>query len=127
MEWKSSTDKEKYGDIIGEVIHHKLLEDGTIPTYDVKFGTKIIKNIPTESLNVVEENSHSHEATEDEEEVEEGWLGGALGVGLADKGAGGNNSLLRYAAGGYFGHKAQDMANKILGAGKYKPQKEKKA
>ena len=53
MEWKSSADKEKYGDMIGEVIHHTLFEDGTITKYDVKFGNKTIKNIPTEMLEVV--------------------------------------------------------------------------
>ena len=67
MEWKSSTDKEKYGDMIGEVIHHTLFEDGTITKYDVKFGNKTIKNIPTEMLEVVNEKSHSHEADDDEE------------------------------------------------------------
>ena len=45
MEWKSSTHKEKYGDVIGEVIHHTLFEDGTITKYDVKFGNRTIKNI----------------------------------------------------------------------------------
>ena len=68
MEWKSSTDKEKYGDMIGEVVHHTLFEDGTITKYDVKFGNKTIKNIPTEMLEVVNEKSHSHEADDDEEE-----------------------------------------------------------
>ena len=33
MEWKSSTYKEKYGDMIGEVIHHTLFEDGTIDQF----------------------------------------------------------------------------------------------
>ena len=51
MEWKSSTDKEKYGDMIGEVIHHTLFEDGTITKYDVKFGDRTIKNIPTNPIN----------------------------------------------------------------------------
>ena len=68
MEWKSSADKEKYGDVVGEVIHHTLFEDGTITKYDVKFGNKTIKNIPTEMLELVNEKSHSHEADEDEEE-----------------------------------------------------------
>ena len=36
--------------MIGEVIHHTLFEDGTITKYDVKFGNKTIKNIPTEML-----------------------------------------------------------------------------
>jgi hypothetical protein len=121
MEWKSSTDKQKYGDMIGEVVHHKLFEDGTIPSYDVKFGNKTIKNIPSEMLEVVNMQEHSHEATEeDEDDMEEGMLGGLLGVGLADKGVGQNTSMLRYAAGGYFGHKAQEAANKILKQGKYK-------
>ena len=68
MEWKSSTDKEKCGDVVGEVIHHTLFEDGTISKYDVKFGNKTIKNIPTSMLEVVEIQEHSHEATEEDEE-----------------------------------------------------------
>ena len=68
MEWKSSTDKERYGDMIGEVIHHTLFEDGTITKYDVKFGNRVIKNIPTEMLEAVEIQEHSHEATEEDEE-----------------------------------------------------------
>ena len=68
MEWKSSTDKEKYGDVVGEVIHHTLFEDGTISKYDVKFGNKTIINIPTSMLEVVELLEHSHEATEEDEE-----------------------------------------------------------
>ena len=71
MEWKSSTDKEKYGDMIGEVIHHTLFEDGTITKYDVKFGNKTIKNIPTAMLEVVKEQGHSHEADEAGEEEDE--------------------------------------------------------
>ena len=68
MEWKSSTDKEKYGDVVGEVILHTLFEDGTISKYDVKFGNKTIKNIPTSMLEVVELQEHSHEATEEDDE-----------------------------------------------------------
>ena len=71
MEWKSSTDKEKYGDVVGEVIHHTLFEDGTITKYDVKFGNKTIKNIPTSMLEVVEAQEHMHSATEKEEDEEE--------------------------------------------------------
>ena len=62
MEWKSSTDKNKYGNVVGEVIHHTLFEDGTITKYDVKFGNRIVKNIPTEMLEACAEQSHSHEA-----------------------------------------------------------------
>ena len=68
MEWKSSADKEKYGDMIGEVIHHTLFEDGTITKYDVKFGKKTIKNIPTDKLTVIEQQEHQHDATEEDEE-----------------------------------------------------------
>ena len=71
MEWKSSTDKKKYGNVVGEVIHHTLFEDGTITKYDVKFGNRIVKNIPTEMLEVVNEKSHSHEADEGENDKEE--------------------------------------------------------
>ena len=59
---------DKYGDVVGEVIHHTLFEDGTITKYDVKFGNKTIKNIPTSMLEVVELQEHSHEATEEDDE-----------------------------------------------------------
>ena len=71
MEWKSSTDKEKYGNMIGEVIHHTLLEDGSTPNYDVKFGNKTIKGIPANKLIVVKEQSHSHEADEPGDDEDE--------------------------------------------------------
>ena len=70
MEWKSSTDKERYGDMIGEVIHHTLFEDGTITKYDVKFGNKTIKNIPTAMLEVVQMQEHMHDATEEDDDEE---------------------------------------------------------
>ena len=68
MEWKSSTDKNKYGNVVGEVVHHTLFEDGTITKYDVKFGNKTIKNIPTSMLEVVELQEHSHESTDEDDE-----------------------------------------------------------
>ena len=73
MEWKSSTDKNKYGDVIGEVFHHTLVEDGSTPTYDVKFENKTIKGIPADKLIVVNEKHHSHETDEpgDDKEDEE--------------------------------------------------------
>ena len=70
MEWKSSTDKQKYGDMIGEVVHHKLFEDGSIPSYDVKFGNRVVKNIPASMLEVVQMQEHMHDATEEEEDDE---------------------------------------------------------
>ena len=71
MEWKSSADKERYGDMIGEVVHHTLFEDGTITKYDVKFGNKTIKNIPADVLEVKKQQEHSHEADEGEEDDDE--------------------------------------------------------
>ena len=71
MEWQSSPDKNKYGDVIGEVKHHTLLEDGSITTYDVQFGKQIVKSIPADRLTVVKEQSHSHAPTEDEMDDEE--------------------------------------------------------
>ena len=68
MEWKSSTDKNKYGNVVGEVIHHTLFEDGTITKYDVKFGNKTIKNIPTAMLEVNKTQEHSHESTDEDDE-----------------------------------------------------------
>ena len=71
MEWKSSTYKNKYGDVIGEVKHHTLLEDGSITTYDVQFGNKLIKSIPANMLEVKKQQEHSHEADENDEEDDE--------------------------------------------------------
>tara|TARA_R100000152_G_C6705115_1_gene133847 strand:- start:627 stop:851 length:225 start_codon:yes stop_codon:yes gene_type:complete len=71
MEWKSSTYKKIYGDVIGEVKHHTLLEDGSTPTYDVQFGNKLVKSIPASKLKVVKEQSHSHEADDGFEDEKE--------------------------------------------------------
>ena len=71
MEWRSANDKNKYGNMIGEVIHHTLFEDGTITKYDVKFGNKVIKNIPTAMLEVVKMQEHKHEADDGDDEMEE--------------------------------------------------------
>tara|TARA_Y100001938_G_scaffold134073_1_gene194150 strand:- start:1024 stop:1458 length:435 start_codon:yes stop_codon:yes gene_type:complete len=129
MEWKSSTDKEKYGDMIGEVVHHTLYEDGSITNYDVKFGNKTIKNIPATRLESVQMQEHSHSPTnagtpDDEEknilhgdtDVEEGIIGALAGTALAAPpsipGATtpgmGIQDWLKMAAGGYFGHKIQN-------------------
>ncbi len=62
MEWKSSTHKKQYGNMIGEVIHHTLFEDGSITTYDVKFGNKLVENIPASELKVIKMQEHKHEA-----------------------------------------------------------------
>ena len=39
-----------------------------VTKYDVKFGNRIVKNIPTEMLEVVELKEHPHEATEEDDE-----------------------------------------------------------
>ena len=70
MEWKSSTYKNKYGNVIGEVKHHTLFEDGSITNYDVQFGNRLVKSIPANKLTVVKEQSHSHEADDSEEDEE---------------------------------------------------------
>lgn len=57
--------------MIGEVIDHTLLEDGTITKYNVKFGNKIVKNIPADMLSITESQEHSHESTDDEDDDEE--------------------------------------------------------
>jgi ribosome recycling factor len=54
-----------------EIIKEVIAENETITKYDVKFGNKTIKNIPTEMLEVVKMQEHSHEATEDEEEKDD--------------------------------------------------------
>ena len=71
MEWRSSTYKNKYGNVIGEVKHHTLFEDGSITNYDVQFGNRLVKSIPANKLTVVKEQSHSHEADEGDEEDDE--------------------------------------------------------
>ena len=73
MEWKSSTYKNKYGNVIGEVKHHTLYEDGSITHYDVKFWNKLIKSIPANLLEATKIQKHEHaiEKLEKEKEDEE--------------------------------------------------------
>ena len=73
MEWKSSTHKEKYGNMIGEVKHHTLFEDGSITTYDIQFGNRLVKSIPANKLNAVKIQEHKHETSEpgDDEEKDD--------------------------------------------------------
>ena len=119
MEWRSSTDKEKYGDMIGEVIHHTLYEDGSITNYDVKFGNRTIKNIPADKLESVKEQSHGHKPTNagkapskkkekihGDKDVEEGILGGLAGFTMAG-GLEPGEPLAKSLAGTYLGHKIQ--------------------
>ena len=71
MEWKSSTDKKRYGNMIGEVKHHTLYEDGSITHYDVKFENRTIKNIPVNMLEVTKIQKHKHAISKLEKEKED--------------------------------------------------------
>ena len=71
MEWKSSTYKNKYGDIIGEVKHHTLYEDGSITHYDVQFGKRLVKQIPAHLLEATEMQKHKHAIDKLEKEKED--------------------------------------------------------
>jgi hypothetical protein len=46
---------------LGKCVWHALDESGRISHYDVKFGNKLIKNIPASRLIVVTESNHTHE------------------------------------------------------------------
>ena len=48
-------------DAIGKVMQHSLKKDGTISHYDIKFGNKLIKNIPAKLVESVKEQNHAHE------------------------------------------------------------------
>ena len=71
MEWKSSTHKEKYGDMIGEVKHHTLYKDGSITHYDVQFEDRLIKSIPANLLEATEMQKHKHAIEKLEKDKEE--------------------------------------------------------
>jgi hypothetical protein len=60
---KSSTLQEVYGvrgDRVGKVIWHSLRRDGTITQYDIRFGNKVLKNIPSKLVEAVKEAQHEH-------------------------------------------------------------------
>jgi len=42
-------------------MQHSLKKDGTITHYDIKFGNKLIKNIPAKLVESVKEQNHAHE------------------------------------------------------------------
>ena len=58
MEWKSSADKEKYGDMIGEVIHHTLFE--SVERGDFPLIQNSILTIDGEQLGIVHYSRHAH-------------------------------------------------------------------
>jgi len=43
------------------VIWHSLESDGTINHYDIKFGKKILKNVPSALVEAVHGRQHEHE------------------------------------------------------------------
>ena len=53
---------EKYGHGICLEGEHTLLEDGTVTHYDVFFkeGSKTVKNIPVNELNIITSSHHGH-------------------------------------------------------------------
>ena len=53
---------EKYGHGLCLEEQHTLLEDGTVTHYDVFFkeGSKTVKNIPVEELNIITSSHHGH-------------------------------------------------------------------
>ena len=125
MEWRSSTDKEKYGDMIGEVKHHTLYEDGSITNYDVKFGNRTIKNIPAVKLESVKMQEHSHSPTNagkapskkkkkihGDKNIKEGILGGLAGFGMTG-GLEPGVPLAKSLAGTYIGHKIQQYIDSM--------------
>ena len=46
---------------LGKCVWHTLNESGNISHYDVKFGKKVVKNIPAQKLIVISESNHMHE------------------------------------------------------------------
>ncbi len=46
---------------MGKVVWHSLERDGTINRYDIKFGKKILKNVPSALVESVKEHTHEHE------------------------------------------------------------------
>ena len=65
----SKVKHEEYGmgDCIKEM--HTLTEDGEVTHYDIKFSNRIIRNVPVDSLEVIEEMHHEHYVN-DEKNVE---------------------------------------------------------
>ena len=49
---------------VGKCEWHSLDESGNVSHYDVKFGKKLVKNIPASKLIVISESSHIHETRE---------------------------------------------------------------
>ena len=52
------------GNPTGEVVHHDLKKDGTITYYNLKFGNRIINNVPARLVESVNEIRHEHEEKE---------------------------------------------------------------
>lgn len=46
---------------LGTCVWHSLNESGHVSHYDVRFGDKVVKNIPASRLIVISERSHQHE------------------------------------------------------------------
>jgi hypothetical protein len=49
---------------IGKVVWHTLTEDGKIEFYDIKFGNKMIYNVPESEIVTESVTEHMHETRE---------------------------------------------------------------
>ena len=61
---KSSALQESYGiqgDRVGKVLWHSLRKDGTINRYYIRFGKKVLRNIPSGLVESIKEMAHEHE------------------------------------------------------------------
>ena len=52
------------GNPTGKIIHHDLSKSGFITYYDIRFGKKVVRNIPAELVESIEEHTHEHEERE---------------------------------------------------------------
>ena len=49
------------GNPVGKIIHHDLKQDGTVTYYDIQFGSRVIKKIPSRLVESIKEQQHEHE------------------------------------------------------------------
>jgi len=47
--------------MVGEVAWHSLKKDGTITQYDIRFGKKVLREIPASLVESIKETHHEHQ------------------------------------------------------------------
>ena len=65
---KSSALQESYGirgDRVGKVVWHSLMRNGKVTQYDIRFGRKVIRNIPAALVEADKVQEHKHEGREE--------------------------------------------------------------